>query len=117
MKYSINPFPVLQAPAKRALSVAIVAMCSLFSFQAGAQFTQGNVVVLQVGDGTASLSNASTALFLKEYNTTTAGQGSAVSSVALPVTGTSKLTQSGSATSEGQITLSADSTKIVIAGY
>lgn len=96
----------------------MLCLTALLSMEkAQAQFTNGNVVVLQVGDGSAALTNASTAVFLKEYNTTTPAQASAVSSVTVPTTGAHRLTVSGSATSEGQITLSSDSLKLVIAGY
>lgn len=87
------------------------------ALSAKAQFTNGNIVVLQAGDGSAALTNASTPVFLKEYNTNIAGQATAVSTVVIPTSGPAKLTIGGTATSEGQITLSADSLRICIAGY
>ena len=82
----------------------------------GAQtpFTPGNLAVLRVGTGSAALGSGSTAVFLDEYSLT----GTLVQSVALPNTGTgNKLTSSGSATSEGIITRSANGQYIAIAGY
>ena len=79
-------------------------------------FTPGNLVVVRVGDGTASLSSASAAVFLDEYTPA----GLLVQSVALP-TSTSgnnhSLTLSGSATSEGALTLSVNGQLLVLAGY
>jgi hypothetical protein len=78
-----------------------------------AQFTAGNLVVLRVGDGSAALSNASTAIFLDEYTTT----GTKVRSVPLPTSGTSVIANSGSATSEGALSRSGDGRYLVLAGY
>jgi len=76
-------------------------------------FTSGNLVVLQVGDGSAALSNAATAVFLREFNASI--PGSAINSVAMPAN--ARLTGSGTATSEGYITRSLDSTLIILSGY
>lgn len=78
-----------------------------------AQFTNGNVVVLQVGDGSAALNSAATPVFLKEYTPA----GVAGITVAIPTTGAARLAISGSSTSDGQMTLSADGRFISIAGY
>ncbi len=104
---------------KKSLLFSAIAVTAVMGNDVKAQFTTGNVVVLQVGNGVSTLSNVAAPLFLKEYNTTMASQTTAVSMVAIPPSGTggARLTNSGSASSEGQITLSADSTKIVIAGY
>jgi hypothetical protein len=115
-KHFTNFTSALRVTVKQTLSAAAVAACLLPSLRAGAQFTQGNVVVLQAGDGSAAVSNTSAAVFLKEYNTTTAGQ-SAVSSVTIPATGAGRLTISGTAASEGYLTLSTDSTKLIFVGY
>jgi hypothetical protein len=84
-----------------------------FAGPATAQFTAGNLVVLQVGDGSVALSNSSTASFLNQYSTT----GSFINQTALPTSGTNQLTMSGTATSEGQITRSLDGSSILVAGY
>jgi hypothetical protein len=80
---------------------------------AHAQFTAGDLVVLRDGTGAAALSSAGTAIFLDEFN----NFGGAVTSVAIPSTGASALVNSGSATSEGLISLSPNGQSIVVAGY
>jgi hypothetical protein len=78
-------------------------------------------VVVRVGDGAAALSNASTAVFLEERNTS---DGSLVVSaqnpLALPIAASGSnqpLTMSGTATSEGGLSLSQDGKYLVLAGY
>lgn len=81
-----------------------------------ADFTTGNLVVSTVGDGSAALTNAATAVFLREYST----GGSFVRSVGLPTAASGlnhAFSSSGSATSEGQLTRSADGNFLMIAGY
>src|ERR1700761_9226434 len=78
-----------------------------------AQFTQGNLVVYQVGDGTATLGSTATATFLKEYTTA----GVATFSLSIPTTGGARLTNSGSATSEGFISRSLNQQYILLGGY
>ncbi len=82
-----------------------------------AQFAPGNVTVLRVGDGSAALNNTGTAVFLDQYNSTTAGQTSPNFTVNLPTTGALRLVNSGSATSEGQITLGGGGSLITVVGY
>ena len=79
-------------------------------------FAPGNVVVARVGDGAAALSGSATAVFLDEY---TPG-GMLVQSIALPtaLSGTNRvLTASGTATTELNLTRSADSRYLVLTGY
>jgi len=81
-----------------------------------APFKPGNIVVARVGDGTAALTAAATAVFLDEY--TPAGQ--LVQSVPLPtsVNGNNRiLTAAGNATSELALTRSADGRYLVLTGY
>ncbi|HVM67185.1 MAG TPA: hypothetical protein VMU14_20115, partial [Acidimicrobiales bacterium] len=80
------------------------------------QFTPGDLVIYRVGDGTQSLANTGNAVFLDEYTTS----GTYVGSVALPTTsggGNNALVASGTATSEGGLTLSPDGTKLALTGY
>ncbi len=49
----------------QAAAIAIVALIT----SAQAQFTAGNLVVLQEGDGSAALSSAGTPIFLDQYTT------------------------------------------------
>ena len=81
-----------------------------------AAFTPGNLVVYRVGDGSATLTSTATAVFLDEY---TPG-GTLVQSIAMPtsVSGSQlRLTASGTATSEGGITRSADGRFLLVTGY
>ncbi|PPK68428.1 ExeM/NucH family extracellular endonuclease [Actinokineospora auranticolor] len=83
---------------------------------AAAGFGPGNIVVARVGTGDAALSSAATAVFLDEYTPA----GDLVQSVALPATAPAagkRLTLSGSATSEGALTRSADGRYLTLAGY
>ena len=79
-------------------------------------FTQGNVVVFRVGDGSAPLRNVSTKAFLDEYTPV----GILVQSIELPRTATGgnfALTASGTATTEGLINLSINRKYITFGGY
>lgn len=81
-----------------------------------AAFGQGNLVVVQVGTGAAVLNNGATDAFLLEYGTA----GSLVQAISLPtaVSGLNQpLTLSGTATSEGFITLSQNGLYLTMAGY
>ncbi|RYD51918.1 MAG: T9SS type A sorting domain-containing protein [Sphingobacteriales bacterium] len=95
----------------------LLAAVTGFQQQAHAQLTSGNIVVLQVGDGTAAFANSGNAVYLKEFNRTTAGQSTPVSTITISTSGAQRLVIGGTATSEGSLTLSADSTKLVFAGY
>ena len=74
-----------------------------------AQFTAGNLVVCSPAGGTS----AASAISLFQYSPT----GTLVNTTTIPSTGTSQLTISGSATSEGFISLSAEKDRIVLVGY
>jgi DNA/RNA endonuclease G (NUC1) len=81
-----------------------------------ASFAPGNLVVYRVGDGSTALSGTAAPVFLDEYTPS----GTLVQTIALPTAtaGTNrKLTASGSATSEGLMTRSADGKYLVLAGY
>ncbi|WP_291423386.1 DUF3616 domain-containing protein [Deinococcus sp.] len=76
-----------------------------------------NVSVYRVGDGGAALANTGNAVFVETYN---GNDGSLVSSVALPTaaSGSNKpLIASGTATSEGLLSRSADGHFLVLTGY
>ncbi len=99
----------LQAPAI-GMILLIAGVCD------GASFRPGDVVVYRVGDGVGALSGNGNPVFLDEY---TQG-GTLVQSIALP-TSTSgaahQLVASGTATSEGQLTRSADGQYVLLTGY
>ncbi len=81
-----------------------------------AGFTAGNLVVERVGDGTTTLSGAAAPVFLDEVTTA----GSPVQSIALPTTDSSPnhaLTASGTAASEGGLSLSGDGHSLSLEGY
>ena len=81
-----------------------------------APFTAGNLVVYRVGTGATALSNAATDVFLDEYTTS----GTLVQSIALPtsISGSNKrLVSSGTAVSEGFLTLSSDGKYLLLTGY
>jgi hypothetical protein len=81
-------------------------------------FTQGDLVVYEVGTaGGATPSSASAAVSLVEYKTTGVASGF---SVALPIAdsgSTHALTESGTATYDGELTQSADGTALLATGY
>jgi hypothetical protein len=85
--------------------------------QAGAPFTRGNLVVVQVGDGSAALSSAATPVFLAEYRT----DGTFLPPLLPLPTAVSgdnrRLTNSGTATSEGYLSLSIDGRYLLQTGY
>lgn len=78
-----------------------------------ASFTAGNLAVLQVGDGSGVLGNSSTALFIDEFGTS----GTLVQTIGIPTAGGTQMTCSGSASSEGALTLSSDGSVLTFAGY
>jgi hypothetical protein len=81
-----------------------------------AQITPGNLIVSRVGDGLAALGNTATARFLDEYTPA----GTFVQTIPLPTTvigGNRRLTDSGTATSNGFLTQSGDGRYLVAAGY
>src|SRR5215475_3121822 len=81
-----------------------------------AAFTPGDIVLYRVGDGVAGLTNTGNAVFLDEYSPT----GTLVQSIALPTTASGankQLIASGTATSEGLLTLSTDNRFLFLTGY
>jgi fibronectin type 3 domain-containing protein len=89
---------------------------ALFAATAWGQFTSGNLVVLRVGDGSAALTSASTAIFLDEYTPA----GGTVGSTAMPTAATGSnapIANSGSATSEGNMTRSANGRYLILGAY
>ncbi|WP_198174754.1 beta strand repeat-containing protein [Spirosoma arboris] len=83
---------------------------------AWAQYTAGNLVVTQIGDGSATPTSAANPVNLVEYTPA----GSVVNTLPLPtaVAGSNRrLTVSGSASSEGILKLSADGRYLTMVGY
>ena len=105
---------------KRIVNVAGRLLCFSFllaSLPVCAQWAAGNLVVLQVGDSLTALTSAAAPVFLQEYYVTVPAQQQPVHSMALPTVGPARLTISGSANTEGLMSLSTDSAHLVIAGY
>ena len=103
----------------RGALVLIAATAAVFvcAAQAGAtSLTPGDVVVERDGTGAEALASSATPVYLNEFQPT----GSLVTSLALPTTvsGSNKpLLDSGSATSDGELTLSENAQCVVMAGY
>ena len=91
----------------------------LLSFAGGRvyaqSFTAGNLAILRLGDGVTGLTSSAQPLTVVEY--TTSGVATGVT-VPLPSSGAGPYaTSSGSATSEGQMTMSAERDRLVVVGY
>ncbi|HEX5052026.1 MAG TPA: hypothetical protein VFZ65_09660 [Planctomycetota bacterium] len=98
----------------RILPLASLALASLATAQTPLTF--GNLVVVRIGDGAATLTNASAPVFLDEY---TPG-GTLVQTIALPTAaaGTNlPFTDSGTATSEGYLNISSNGIYLLLGGY
>lgn len=92
-----------------ALSVTALASGSI----ANAQLASGNLIVERVGTGSGALGSTSVAVFLDQYTPT----GTAGTTITIPSSGATQLTNSGSATSEGLVTVSPNGLILNIAGY
>lgn len=99
---------------KTNLLFAITLLLALAGNKTFAQFSQGNLVVMKIGNGVATLSSAAQPVTLVEYTTSGSATGF---TVALPSTGNPQLTVSGSATSEGMMALSQERDRILVPGY
>ncbi|MEO8672664.1 MAG: DUF3616 domain-containing protein [Tahibacter sp.] len=100
---------------RRSMCVSLLLLCLTPALMA-APFTPGNLVVYRVGNGSAALGSAATAVFLDEYTPA----GALVQSLPMPtaIAGSNRrLTASGSATSEGLMTRSVDERYLVLSGY
>ena len=105
------------------LILLIVSFFASQTTKAQTAYNPGKLAVLVVGDGTAALSGTATPVFIKEFNTSGAGQSGTLRTT-LPTTATTgtgsvsrALTQSGSSTSEGMLNLSADKLLLTLTGY
>jgi hypothetical protein len=95
---------------------ATIAVLITTSVTHAAPFTPGDIVIYQVGNGSGSLSSAAAPVFLDEYSVT----GTLVQQIAIPATTSgvnNALTDSGSATGDGMITLSGNGASVIIGGY
>lgn len=102
----------------RLLSVSLFLLAGMLCAtpSAAAPFTAGNVVVYRAGDGSSSLINTGSAVFLDEFT----ANGDLVQSIPLPVVAEGAnfpLIASGTATSEGLLTRSEDRRFLLLTGY
>src|SRR5262249_36220818 len=99
------------------MRTAVLAVVAATASSAMARdFGAGNLGVSVVGDGSAALSNAATPVFLNEFTTA----GSLVRSLALPTAASGpnhRFSNSGSATSECQLSRSVDGRYLLLGGY
>ncbi|HVX87120.1 MAG TPA: PEP-CTERM sorting domain-containing protein [Phycisphaerae bacterium] len=96
-----------------AMAVAAAGICvGRSSFAAGIQ--TGDLVVLQVGDGNETLANTGNSTFLDEFSTAGVNRNN---TIAIPDSGANALIVSGTATSEGAISVSPDGKTITVSGY
>ncbi|MBS1634908.1 MAG: T9SS type A sorting domain-containing protein [Bacteroidetes bacterium] len=115
MKKNFTKLYAFFGALSRAKKSLMMSGFTVLSLAASAQFTQGNVVVLQAGDGTATLTANGSPIVLKEFTPL----GAAGYSLALPTTTAagSPLVISGTATSEGLLTLSSNPYFLIVPGY
>ena len=98
------------------LKILVVATCLASTGAQASLITQGDLLIYRIGTGSAALSSAATAVFLDEYNTS----GTLIQSIAMPnaVSGSNKiLTASGTASSEGGLSISPDGQYVALTGY
>jgi hypothetical protein len=103
-------------PKLSAVVALVAAIVLVLAAQASAALTPGDVVVYRVGTGSGALSSAAFPVFLNEYEP----NGTLVESIALPTStsGSNKpLLASGSGSSEGLLTLSANGEYLLAPGY
>lgn len=96
----------------RVLSAALLAVGIVASVSA-APFTPGNLLVYRVGDGSGPLVNTGNTVFIDEYTT----GGALVQSVNVSAASTGGFLASGTATSEGLMTISPNGQFVTLSGY
>jgi len=92
---------------------ALVSQNSYAGNSSGTAFAAGNLAVLRVGDGAETLSSSGNPVFIDQFTT----NGTLAGSIAIPANGANALLVSGSASSEGALTRSADGRLLILAGY
>ncbi|OJW77645.1 MAG: hypothetical protein BGO69_07440 [Bacteroidetes bacterium 46-16] len=99
------------------LSIVLTCIIALSAvYTNAAPFTDGNILVLRVGDGAATLVNTGAAVFLDEYTPA----GVLVQTISVPTTNTVSdncLILSGTSTSEGDLANPPNLKYAVLAGY
>ena len=92
---------------------ALVSQNSYAGNSSASAFTAGNLAVLRIGDGSETLGSSGNSLFIDQFTT----NGTLAGSIAIPDNAANALVVSGSASSEGALTRSADGRLLVIGGY
>ena len=98
------------------LKIAASCLALFAPLASAAPFDPNNLAVLRIGTGAAALSSACTAVFIDEYDVF----GTLQQSIALPtatVGDQRRFCLSGTATSEGMLTRSADGSVLLVGGY
>jgi hypothetical protein len=126
---------ILERRKMKAAALALALTAPIAGFEGmtnAAVINTGDIIVDQVGNGASALANTGTAVSLVIYTPTVSANGSVVLSaetsvpggtIALPTAASvnglasNPLVQSGTASSEGEITISPDGSAIVVAGY
>src|SRR4051794_10869748 len=106
----------MEIPALIRLAVALTTISLICVNAASGQLTSGNLFVYRVGDGSGTLTTTSASSFIDQFNTTTASQ-TPINTVAIDNSGANRLTNSGSATSEGFLTRSTNGLLLNFGGY
>jgi len=83
----------------QSLTLAVASAIAISGSAMAGIFGSGNLVIERVGDGTATLSSAATAVTVIEMNKSGATQ----QTLSLPTSGSTQVTDSGSATSDGYL--------------
>jgi hypothetical protein len=106
---SKSKIPLQMCTQSKILFLVLMQLTAMPGFS---QFTPGNIVALQVGNGTTPLVNSGNQILLKEYTPS----GAAMFSVAVS-TSVNPLIIGGTAVSEGGLCLAANGKYLVFAGY
>lgn len=93
--------------------ILLLFISSLALLSVKAQFTAGNIAVLRVGDSLTTLANTGNNLAIDQFTLT----GTYVNTNILPRTGSNAVCLSGSATSEGMLTLAGNKSALVLFAY
>jgi autotransporter-associated beta strand protein len=99
----------------KSLVVAIV-FCFVLVLPASAQFTSGNLIVLQAGNGTETLSSSGNTIQIQQFLTSGTNQ-SPVNTLTIPNTGTNRLIINGTSTTEGFLSRSSNGLFVNLVGY
>jgi len=95
----------------------ILTTCTLLATSASAaSISPGNLLIYRVGDGSAALAAATTAVFIDEYTPL----GTLVQSIPLPTTGAGVCTALGNATTEGVLSVANNglpNASVIFTGY